>query len=197
MNKDHPKIIEIADIKTGYTFHAGLEAMEDGDIAVIQMRDLLDDNTVDYTNLAKTTLRKAGGQIFARKGDIVLRSRGLNTTSAIIREELGNTVVASPLFVIRVKNCNQVLPDYLHWYLNQQEAQIYLKRHAEGTLTSMISRASLVKLTITLPSLAVQQNIADIAILATQEQTLIAALAKKRRQIISQQLMHCVKEALS
>ena len=200
MIKKYPKIIEIADIRTGYALRVTPEVSENGDTAIIQMRDLIDDDTVDCTNLTKIDLHKARDrtrQNLARKGDIILRSRGLTTTSTIIREEPGNAIVASPLLVIRVKNRAQILPDYLHWYLNQREAQTYLKRHAEGTLTSMISRANLIKLTVPLPSLEVQQNIADIAILATQEQTLLATLAKKRRQIISRQLTRYAKESLS
>ena len=198
MSANRPKIIEIADIKTGYTLRTVPEISESGATAVIQMRDLLGDDTVDCSNLTKIDLSKARDrtrQNHARKGDIILRSRGLTPTTAIIREDPGTAIVASPLLVIRVKNRAQVLPDYLHWYLNQREAQTYLKRHAEGTLTSMISRANLIKLTVPLPTLAIQQNIADIAALATQERTLLTTLAKKRWQKISQQLTHHAKEA--
>ena len=190
------KANDIASIKTGYPFRTRLKTTESGGFSVIQMRNLRN-GTVDCSDLAKTDIHNASENNLARRGDIILRSRGSGTHSAIIREDPGKAVVASPLLVIRVKNRDEVLPEYLHWYLNEREAQNHMARHATGTIINIINKRALTELTVPLPSLAVQQNIADIAALAAQEQTLLATLAKKRRQIISLQLMHHAKKDLS
>ena len=46
------KVKKLATVQMGYSFRSRLEAIEDGGVAVIQMKDLRDDNTVDCGALA-------------------------------------------------------------------------------------------------------------------------------------------------
>jgi hypothetical protein len=50
------KLKRLAVIQMGYSFRSRLEASVGGDVAVIQMKDLLDDNTVDCDDLVKIDL---------------------------------------------------------------------------------------------------------------------------------------------
>lgn len=175
---------KIASIQMGYSFRARLEQMEAGEIAVIQMKDLTDRNRVDCSGLMRIDMEKVKEHHLVRAGDLVFRSRGLVTTSAILTEDPGMAVVAAPLLRIRVTR-ESVLPGYLNWFINQWPAQSFLASHAKGTVQQMIGKDALEKLEIVVPPLERQKAIVETAELAEQEQALMKKLTEKRKQYIS------------
>ncbi|MCE1273819.1 MAG: restriction endonuclease subunit S [Chlorobiales bacterium] len=187
------QVKKIASVQMGYSFRARLEADSAGDVAVIQMKDLQEDHTVDCGDLVKVDMKDVKGHHLVRKGDLVLRSRGLVTTSAIVLEEPVAAVVAAPLLRIRVENPGKVLPEYLNWYINQRDAQAFLHSRAIGTAQKMIGKEALDELEVFVPDLSSQKNIVDMASLSAREQLLLHALAEKRDQYISKLLMHFAK----
>jgi len=187
------KIKKMATVQMGYSFRARLESSERGGIAVIQMKDLLGDNTVSCDGLAKIDMEAVKEHHLAQKGDLVFRSRGHVATSALLLENPGKAVVAAPLLRIRVTKPDKVLPEYLNWYISQRDAQIFLASRAKGTVQKMISKQAIEDLEVVLPSLEKQKNIVELAALIAREQTLLHALAYKREQYISTILMQVAK----
>ncbi|MDY0238997.1 MAG: restriction endonuclease subunit S [Bacteroidales bacterium] len=187
------KIKKLATVQMGYSFRSRLEAAEGGSVSVIQMKDLLDDNTVDCDGLMKIDMEAVKEHHLARKGDLVFRSRGHIATSAVLLDDPGKAVVAAPLLRIRVTKPDKVLPEYLNWYISQRDAQIFLTSRAKGTVQKMISKQAIEDLEVALPSLEKQKNIVELATLSAREQTLLHTLADKREQYISTVLMQFVK----
>jgi len=183
------KIKKLAAVQMGYSFRSRLEASESGAIAVIQMKDLLDDNTVGCDGLVRINMDAMKKHHLAQRGDLVFRSRGHVTTAAILLEDPGKAVVAAPLLRIRVTKKDLVLPEYLNWYISQRDAQIFLTSRAKGTVQKMISKQAIEDLEVALPSLEKQKNIVALAMLSAREQTLLHTLADKREQYISTVLM--------
>jgi restriction endonuclease S subunit len=184
---------QIASVQMGYSFRARLDVVESGDVSVIQMKDLRDDHTVDCDDRVKVEMKEIKEHHLVRKGDLVIRSRGLLTTSAIVPEEPGNAVVAAPLLRIRVGNSGKVLPEYLNWYINQRDAQAFLHSRAIGTAQKMIGKEALEELEVFVPDLSRQKNIVEMAALSAREHVLLNALAEKRKQYISAVLMQSAK----
>lgn len=178
----------------GYSFRSRLEPSENGNVAVIQMKDLLDDSSVDCNELMKIDMHTLKEQHFSRRGDLVFRSRGQVNTSAIIRDDPGKAVIAAPLLRIRIKNPENVLPEYLNWYISQADAQRYLTSVQAGTSVSMIRSKQLEEMPVHLPSLEMQKNIVELAALSSREQTILGSLAEKRRNYISTLLLQLAKE---
>ena len=187
------KIKKLATVQMGYSFRSRLEASEGGGVAVIQMKDLLDDNTVGCDDLVKIDLGAVKEHHLAQRGDLVFRSRGHVTTAAVLLEDPGKAVVAAPLLRIRVAKPDKVLPEYLNWYISQRDAQIFLTSRAKGTVQKMISKQAIEDLEVVLPSLEKQKNIVELATLSAREQTLLHTLADKREQYISAVLMQFAK----
>ncbi len=187
-------IKEIATVQTGYSFRSKLEASENGNIAVIQMKDLLDDNSVDCSGLTKIDMQDPKEQHFALKGDLLFRSRGQVNTSAIIHENPGKAIIAAPLLRIRITDPENVLPEYLNWYISQADAQRYLTSMQAGTSVNMIRSKQLREMPVHIPSLKIQKNIVELAALSAREQTILSALAEKRERYISTLLMQLAKE---
>lgn len=177
----------------GYSFRSRLETSLNGNIAVIQMKDLLDDNTVSCEDLVHIELDDVKDHHLVQKNDLVFRSRGILTNAAIIHEYPGEAIVAAPLFRIRVATPDEILPEYLNWYISQRDAQVYLTSRAKGSTQKMISKQAIEDLEVALPSLEKQKNIIELAILSAREQALLHRLADKREQYISTKLMQFAK----
>jgi restriction endonuclease S subunit len=188
------KLKTLATVQTGYSFRSRLEASKGGDVAVIQMKDLLDDNTVDCDDLVKIDMETVKKHHLARKGDLVFRSRGHTTTTAILLKDPEKAVIAAPLFRIRVTKPDQILPEYLNWYIGQRDAQFFLNSRARGTTQKMISKQVIEDLEVVLPDLETQKNIVELASLSAREHTLLHTLADKRQHYLSAKLVQIAKE---
>ncbi|NLK84251.1 MAG: restriction endonuclease subunit S [Lentisphaerae bacterium] len=187
------KIKKLASVQMGYSFRSRLEPSEGGGVAVIQMKDLLDDNTVWCNDLIKIDMNGVKEHHLAQRGDLIFRSRGLLTTSAILLKYPGKTVVSAPLIRIRVTRLDMVLPEYLNWYISQRDAQIFLTSRAKGTAAQMIDKQVIENLEITLPDLEKQKNIVELAVLSAREQKLLNTLSNKRKQYIESVLAQIAK----
>ena len=187
------KLKEITSVQMGYSFRSRLEASEGGGVAVIQMKDLLDDNTVGCDGLVRINMEAMKDHHLAQRGDLVFRSRGSLTTAAVLLEDPGKAVVAAPLLRIRVTKKDLVLPEYLNWYISQRDAQIFLTSRAKGTVQKMISKQAIEDLEVALPSLEKQKNIVELAMLIAREKVLLHTMADKREQYISTVLMQFAK----
>lgn len=178
----------IADVQAGYSFRTRLESMETGSVAVIQMKDLTDSNQVRCDQLAKIDMNAPKGHHLVRPGDLIFRSRGLTSTSALLLDDPGVAVLAAPLLRIRITS-GSILPEYLNWYISQPPAQSYFTSCAEGTSLKMISKLSLENLELFVPSLARQKLVIEMASLAAEEQRILKTLTEKRNQYISSKLL--------
>jgi len=187
------KIKQLATVQTGYSFRSRLEASSGGEIAVIQMKDLLQDNTVGCRNLVKIEMETVKEHHLTQKGDLVFRSRGQITSAAILLEDPGKAVVAAPLLRIRITKPDKILPEYLNWYISQRDAQIFLASRAKGTVQKMIGKQTIEDMEIYLPALEQQKNIVELAKLSARERTILGRLSEKRDQYISTVLMQLAK----
>lgn len=177
---------DVAAVQTGYSFRSRIESMTSGAIAVIQMKDLTDANRVDCSELLRVDMEVPKEHHFVRPGDLIFRSRGLTTKSALLLEDPGCAVLAAPLLRVRVES-EDVLPDYLNWYFSQMPAQSYFTSCLEG---KMISKQSLENVPVPVPSLERQRLIVQAAMLAEKEQRILRELAMKRNQYIASTLLH-------
>lgn len=189
------KIKQISTVQMGYSFRTGLENVGSGSVAVIQMKDLLPDNTVDCQELAKIDMDNVKDHHLARKGDLVFRSRGQNTTSAILQIDTRKAIVAAPLLRIRIERPDIILPEYLNWYISQSEAQAFLISRAKGSAQKMISKQALEEMEVFIPDIQKQNSIIELADLSKQESLLLKIIAKKRKYYISTVLMKSAKGA--
>jgi hypothetical protein len=185
---------EIASIQMGYSFRARLESMDSGAVAVIQMKDLTNQNRVDCSTLARVDMEKPKEHHLAKPGDLIFRSRGLTSTSAILLDDPGTAVVAAPLLRIRVSD-HVILPEYLNWFIRQTPAQAFLTSHAKGTAQKMISKETLEGLEVFVPPLERQRTIVEITALAEKERHILEKLAERRHQSISTTLIRLAQGA--
>ena len=184
---------DIASIQMGYSFRSRLESTDAGKVAVIQMKDLMDDNKVDLSNPTLIDMGKISESHYMKNGDLIFRSRGLSATSAIVSGDPGVAILSSPLLRIRINDPN-IMPEYLNWYISQLPAQAFLARHTKRTTQKMIGKEELEKVEVFIPSLEKQKAIVALAALADQEERIMKKLTVKRKQYISATLIRKTQE---
>ncbi len=183
---------ELAEVQMGYPFRSRLEHDPQGDVAVIQMKDIDDSNLLHAEDAIRVALPKGKARHLLRAGDLLFRSRGRSNGAAQVLEGIGPAVLSAPMLLIRP---HAVLPAYLCWYINAPATQALLAAQAEGTSVRMISTEALKALEVPLPSPARQQRIAQAAALAELEQSLLARIADLRQRLTTHLLMKLAHEA--
>jgi restriction endonuclease S subunit len=178
----HYKLNNIADIFTGQTFRSKVENNPEGEVWVIQMKDLNKNytgisskpNTVNFNDVSQKQL--------LRKGDILFLSKG-NNNVAFTYESGQPAVAVSLFFVIKVKS-PEVLPGYLTWYLNSPATQKFLMTMREGASVSSIKKSIFDEMLIELPKVKKQELIANIYKLSIREEELMSQLIEEKKQYI-------------
>ena len=182
----------ITSIRMGYPFRTRIRSQKSGDIHVIQMKDLNDENFVDCSGLVLAQIDKVKEHHFIQTKDLIFRSRGQSATTAILMDDLDKAVVAAPLILIRVSR-DSVLPEYLNWFFSQIQVQKWFTSRREGTHGGMISKLTLENLEIDIPSIDKQRKILDVDKLLKKERNLTEKILEKRNQFISSLLMQLAK----
>ncbi len=171
---------EICDIQLGLTPRGKLEPSDFGGLRVIQLRDVGVDGEVDFDQLQKLDIERPSDRYAVRPGDIIFRSRGAFNTATAITSPVAEPVFAAlPIFILRPTE-QKADPGYVAWAINQEPAQSYLDREAQGQTVRMISKASLENLPLDLPPLSVQRLIVEIDGLIAREKQLSDQLTKNR-----------------
>lgn len=176
---------DIVEIGSGYTFRERLDAYPDGDIAVVQMKNLGPDDCIKSADLPRVALADLGEKQLLKQGDILLRARGHFHTAAVVTESLGPAVAAAPLMLMRASPL-KVLPEYLRWFINHPRTQAILVNLAVGTHVRTLNIAAIANLEIALPSLEQQHRIAAIAELGQKEKALLHQIAEQRGMLLDE-----------
>jgi len=185
---------DIAEVRTGYSFRSRLEVDADGDVAVIQMKDIDDSNLLHPESLARIQMPALKDRHLVQKGDLLFRSRGGSNSASLVASSPGRAVLVAPMMLIRLRP-DSVVPAYLQWFINLPATQSALAGQAEGTDVKMISKAALERLAVLWPPLAVQRLIVEIAQLASRESQLMQELIGRRKALTTRILMRKASES--
>ena len=176
------KLKSIVDLRTGYQFRGKVVPDEQGDIDVIQIKDIDDRQEVDVSDLTPVTLEKAERHL-VEPGDVLFLSRGHRMYGTVVPELERDTVVSSYFFVLRPKN-DKVFPRYLAWFLNEPGFQRRLKSLVRGSQMPLVSRTDFADLQVNVPDLHTQQQIVRLNELMLKEAQLLDQLKSKRAELI-------------
>lgn len=175
----------------GYPFRSRLEHEAQGAVVVLQMKDIDESGSLDFSDAVQVSLPDAGSHYQLKSGDLVFRSRGRTNSVALVSEVPGPAVLAAPMLWIRPV---AVMPEYLAWYINLPGVQAALASQAEGTSVRMISKAALEALEIPVPSRRRQEIIVEISALAATEQDLLQEIARKRKRVADELLLRYARD---
>lgn len=109
----------------GYSFRSRLETDAQGDVAVIQMKDIDDANLLHHEGLLRVQMLDLRERHLVQVGDLLFRSRGVTYSAALVGGSLGCAVLAAPMLLIRPQT-EVVEPAYLQWFINHPSTQATL-----------------------------------------------------------------------
>ena len=179
------QLADIAEVTSGYTFRERLDAYPDGDVAVLQMKNIDPDDRVLIDDLPRVGLADLNARQLLREGDIIFRARGLFHTAAVLTGNLGNAVAAAPLMLIRVSS-PKVLPEYLRWFINHPRTQATLMNLAAGSYVRTLNKAAIAELEIPMLPLERQRQIVAIAELGQREKTILNRIAERKSRVLEE-----------
>jgi len=185
------KLKDIANIRSGNLFRFRLKNESEGNLSVIQLRDLNEDGQIVYDSLLKivdTSERYA----FLKKGDIIFKAKSNKRVAVVIDKDVENLTVTMHYFIISVKT-QEVIPEYVAWYLNQRLAQEYFKANALGTRIPIINKKVLEDISINFLDKRKQEKIIKIDKLRKREQHILEKIKEKRNVIIAESLIDSLK----
>jgi hypothetical protein len=186
------KLSEIASIQVGYTIRTSLEPSAAGDALLVQMKDVSDQEFVETSTVTRIDFGPIRDAHQLLPGDLVFRSRGTKVASALIPELEMPTLVAAPLFRIRLES-EAVDPRYLNWFINSV-GQSHLGARSEGSDLKMVSIQSLKDLEVAVPSRKRQADIVQLASLVREEAWILASILQKRSKLVSSCLARAIQE---
>ena len=178
------KLKEIANVLSGVY----LRPSPSGEIAYLQVSDL------QATPSEKTTLKvdfiPKLSQYLLQKGDILFAGKGTKYLCQTFNLDI-QAVPSTTLYIIR-PNPNQVLPEYLCWFLNLPKTETTIKATQVGSSIPLIHKSSLEEIEIPVPDINTQSHALEIAVLQQREQQLLASIAEKRALITNQILYELI-----
>lgn len=172
------KLKDIANVLSGVY----LRPSPSGDIAYIQVSDL------QLSPSEKTTLKvdfvPKLSRYLLQKGDILFAGKGTKYLCQTFNLDI-QAVPSTTLYMIR-PNRDQVLPEYLCWFLNLPQTESLVRATQVGSSIPLIHKSSLEELEIPVPEINTQSRALEIAALQERERQLLASIAEKRALITNQ-----------
>jgi hypothetical protein len=180
------KLRQIATIRAGYPFRGKIPEVASTRIAAVQMKDISLNKGIQWQNCVTTVLTGKREPAWLQAGDILLAARGNHHYAIQVDDNMaGFQVVAAPHFFVISLKCENVLPSYLVWLLNQSPCQRYFEQNAEGSITKSIRRNILEETPIVVPPLAKQQMIIKLIDILKQEQRIVEQLLQNGERLMS------------
>lgn len=178
----------IASVQTGVF----LKPQAEGEILYTQVKHF--DNYFSLLPSLHTDLKEhsVNQKHLLNPGDILFAAKGSNNFATVYRKNYPKAVASTSFFVIKLTDEN-ILPDYLAWFINYPKTMELLKSFAIGTSITSISKSVLEELEIAVPELSVQQAILKINELRIRQKTLVCKIEGLREQLIQQQIFNALK----
>ncbi|MBI5721041.1 MAG: restriction endonuclease subunit S [Burkholderiales bacterium] len=173
---------EVASLQAGYPFRTTVGQAANGDVLVVQMKDVDVDAGVQWANTVRTRLAGRKQPDWIQDGDILFAAKGARFYAVCALAPPGRAVCVPAFFHLRVRAGAQVDPQFLVWQINQPPCQRQLLQAAEGSSQLSLRRPVLERLTLSIPAFDEQRRIAALAELAQLERRALQRLISNREQ---------------
>lgn len=187
------KLEKLAEIRSGYQFRGHVVPHPQGDVAVIQVKDLRGDAGLDADALIKVKLENAAEPYLIQKGDVLFLSRGHRLFATAITDPPHRAIVPGYFFMVRLHDPTAI-PEYVAWYLNQAPAQNRLKPSHAGTHMPIVPKSAFGELEIEIPALNIQRAVVALDELCRNERRLCAEFEQTRRQLIETVCLRAIND---
>lgn len=183
----------VTDIQVGYQAKAGIKERAQGTHHLIQSKDFDSLHCLRSENLTSFFPERKPEIYTVRREDILFQARGVEHFAHCIEDDLKDTLAAGSFCILHIQS-EDLLPQYLAWWLNQSKAQAWFQAQAHGTGISFISKDTLSRLQVWIPPLSVQKKVVKVVALARHERFLLDRLASTRSRLVKAACLKAIKE---
>jgi restriction endonuclease S subunit len=195
MEKDSNKIIKLKTVRSidaGYSFRGKIKESPNSKVQVIQMKDVSVAEGINWSSCIKTEIPGKKKPVWLQSDDILFSARGTSNYAYHVDKNVEKTqTVTTPHFFVMKWKSDEVLSEYLVWYLNQTPCQRYFQSAAEGSATKSIRRSVLEDCPIVVPTIQEQQRIVNLQKTIEKENQTFNQLIENNNQ-----LMACIAKSL-
>jgi restriction endonuclease S subunit len=189
------KLKDLVRIISGYTFRTALPEGKNGNIAVVQAKNIAPDVPITReTILPKVTLEQKASNATIQDGDVLLASRGTMVggfKATLVNDPGSSMMAASSVYVLR-PDTKIISAGYLVVFLNSEIGQEMLRRISTGSNIRTLLIKELQEMDIPRPSTSVQRTLAS-AYKNISNQT---QLLNKRKSLLQDILTSTIKSSI-
>lgn len=158
------KLKNIAEIYTGFTQRPPEKSVKTFDLKTIQIKDLTKEQVIisddQLTDLEWSYDSKPQ---YLKHNSLIVVARG-EPRAYVFKGQQNDQVAVSNQFIVVNLKIDEIKPEFLAWYLNHSQAmRSYFEMNSRGSLLMMLSISTLKEASITIPSLAQQNEILTLA----------------------------------
>ena len=164
-----------------------------GDIGYWQIKDVSKENGFNYEQLSMVVDNGKISNYLLRPGDLLFSSKGLSNYCVMYHGEGGKTMASSSFILIRLKDLNQVLPEFICYYLNSLSVLDKLRSAAVGTTIQIIPQSVLGELELTIPTIEIQRIFIEIERLQKRTELVYSEMIYKKKILLDHLLMEIVE----
>jgi len=175
------KIGDLADIRSGYTFRGAVEPVPDGNVRILQIKDLELDWQRDYEALPAISWEQRVEPPFLKQGEIVVAARGNRNIAVVYSSNIPVVATSQFLIVTLRREEREIAPEYLCWVLNHPMTQQMFNR--SGTNIQLVTKAALLDVEIPVPPAYIQRQLIELQRVWQEEDKLISKLQTNRQQL--------------
>lgn len=172
----------LAGVRSGYPFRGSIEESAGGEVLAVQMKDVDVEEGVRWLGVTRTSLLGRKEPDWLQAGDVLFVSKGARFYAVCIDEPPSRAVCSPHFYHLQVAPSGSLLPAFLAWQINQPPFQRQLQQAAEGSSQLSIRRPVLESLALSVPPLADQHRIVELAELARQERRALHRLIQNRER---------------
>jgi restriction endonuclease S subunit len=129
-----------------------------------------------------------------RDDDLLFVAKGFNNYAVVYKSSIGKAVASSSFIVIRMKDENYLLAEYLAWYLTNSKQVKVLHNAKKTTTIPSISIDQLSKLEISIPPISMQKSITNIQKLRDKEKDTLKLMEALKDQLTKETLLNAAKK---
>lgn len=185
------RLDQLVDIQIGYQVKGKIVQHADDTHLLVQTGDVSAAGEIDWGKLATfTAIRKASSRYLLRDGDVLFLAKGNKRVATVVRAPRPQALAVSTFYILRVRDDEVCLPEFLAWYLNVAAQDDIFAREQRGMTIPFLPKEGLLAIEVELPSSAIQQRIAALDMLLRKERHLTAELLKQRSRLLNTLAQH-------
>jgi restriction endonuclease S subunit len=162
-----------------------------GNIVYLQGKHFNENGQLNTSLIPDLQLTNQTERHLLQHGDILIAAKGNKNFATVYEERNGLCVASSTFMVIRIKPNwkKKISSEFLSWYINHPNTQLWLKTNSIGSAVQSISKVTLSEMELLIPNIDKQHSILKINALKKLEQSIQKQLADLKEQYVQQLLL--------